>query len=304
MLGIPHVYIIEDPEPDRIDHIFGYKKGPILEIKRGEPRYVGYSAAEHHVRVYKKTQKMLYGWLTHLTHLGFGTKINPLRKRIHPFVSTTEALKWERNLGTRLGLAKDGGRLLNQVEPGGDTYGGGPSIEGRKRISAYRKTFVVSNETKQRQSEAGFERAKRERKTGFLHLRNLKIARSLKGQPHPHKKHKISEYQKAQVGSSKRTKALGRYVSPEEWIEWRRQIFELYDAEAVSYPEVNTCNNNASPITPAYAFAVRHAKRFETTIGSLKILVRVYEKSSRALSCVPRPNNLMDKSANKLMNES
>jgi hypothetical protein len=181
LLNRPYVYLIEDPEPNRIAPIFGYTT--LLELSQNEIRYVGYSAAKMQLRErYRDNQPLLYSWFVHLRNLGYGTHQKPIRKKIiltknGVSLDVKTALDTERYYG-RLGLGKHGGRLLNQVEPGGDTYGSGPSLEGRKKISIARQKCVDTDQAQKNKSDAGLERAKRELENGKAQERARKIRAS------------------------------------------------------------------------------------------------------------------------------
>jgi hypothetical protein len=228
--GVPHVYLIQDPEPIGTP-IFGYGV-----LSNQKTRYVGFSSAKGHLREkYSRRQVLLTSWFKHLHSRGFGTTTTPIRKIIIlskrgvPFTNVAEALSAERDIGNRLGLAKFGGQLLNQVEPGGDTYGGGPSEDGKRRLSEFRRSFKISDETRKKQSLAGLERATRERTNGLLDERSNKISRGRRGiKVKNFKSHPNSEQMKNKQGAGARGRSLGYVMTVPEYIQEKSTILSRY----------------------------------------------------------------------------
>lgn len=206
--GMPYVYRIEDPEPDRCESIFGYNTP--MQIRFGEIRYVGVSSAQDGKRIFqpRRNQPLLKNWFVHLANLGFGTYRNPLRVHIKTCVLMAEAFELERNLTNHYGLAKNDGRLLNQVEGGGQTYGYKHTPEAKEKMAAAKRGKKLSDAQKQKMSQSGYERANREKKTGACKVRGQKITQARIGKPHPHTitpemREMCSELGKSMKGKSK-----------------------------------------------------------------------------------------------------
>ena len=184
--GMPYVYRIEDPEPDRYAPLFGYNDP--LQLICGEIRYVGVSEAKDGCRLFRKrrSQPFLMNWFTHLQKLGYGVEGNPIRVHIRTCCSIEEALELERMLTSHYGLGKTGGRLLNQVEGGGQTYQLHHTSEAKAKMAAAKCGKKLPFSQIEKMSKSGRIRADRERKLGMNKIRGKKISQGRLGKPHPH----------------------------------------------------------------------------------------------------------------------